>query len=94
MVSTAGRACLQKNAPNMLHIITDRNTLFTTSGRGMQRNTKKKKSLLDKNKLGSQFPLFSMGEFSVGDPTAPGYSVFYPTNIQFLSAQKELNMLQ
>lgn len=42
MVSTAGRACLQKNAPNVLHIITDRNTLFTTSGRGMQRNKKKK----------------------------------------------------
>lgn len=57
-------------------------------------NKYKKKSVVDKNKLGSRFPLSSMGEISVGDPTAPGYSVFYPTTIQFLSAQKELNVLR
>lgn len=38
--------------------------------------------------------LFVMGELSAGDHTATGYSVFYPTTIQFSSAQKELNVLQ
>lgn len=33
-----------------------------------------------------------MGEFSVGDPTAPGYSLFYPITIQLLSAQNKLNV--
>lgn len=56
---------------------------------------KYKRPLVDKKELWSRFSLSSMGEFSLGDPTAPGYSLFYPTTIQFLSAKKKnLNVLQ
>lgn len=49
----------------------------------------KKKSLVD-NKLGP----FNMGAFSVAALPASGYFVSYPTTIQFLSVERELNLLQ
>lgn len=95
MASTAGRDFkpVFKRMPQMCYTSSQTETLCIPLPEVVNKEIQKK-SLVDKNKLGSQFSLFGMGEFSVGDPTAPGYSAFYPTTIQFLSAQKELNVLQ
>lgn len=69
-------------------------TKFVSKGNKKEKKTQKtknnKKSTLVDNKLES----FNMGDFSVAALPASGYFVFYPTTIQFLSVQRELNLLQ
>lgn len=88
MISTAGGV---SNLPSKMRPKCCHTEIFCIPlAEVVNKGIKKKKSLVGKNKLGS----FSTGELSIRSPTAPGYSVLYPTTIPFLSAQREMNLLQ